>query len=94
MRKLKNVKLFESFDQEEEIPFFFPRPVTIMGKVYSNTHELEKDYDLGGIMNTEDGLRFMCTNKPEGLTLDELVAFLNQEEEEEEDFNQEEEEDM
>lgn len=89
MRKLKNVKLFESFDQEEEIPFVFPRPVTIMGKVYSNTHELEKDYDLGGIMNTEDGLRFMCTNNPEGLTLDELVAFLNHEEEE--DSNQEEE---
>ena len=83
MRKLKNVKLFESFDHEEEIPFVFPRPVTIMGKVYRDTHELEKDYDLGGIMNTEDGLRFMSmSNKPEGLTLDELVDFLNQEEEE------------
>jgi len=97
MRKLKHVKLFESFDQEQEqeqeVPFEFPHPITIGGRVYHNTDELEKgeNMDLGSIMNTEDGLRFMSvSNKPEGLTLDELVDFLNQEEEEIDD-NQEEE---
>ena len=90
MRKLKHVKLFESFDkeqeQEQEVPFEFPHPVTIRGRVYHNTDELEKDYDFGGIMNTEDGLRFMSMPDypqypEEGLTLDKLVDFLNPEEE-------------
>lgn len=97
MRKLKHVKLFESFDQEQEheqaVPFEFPYPVRIGKNVYHNTDELEKgeNINLGSIMNTEDGLRFMSmSNKPEGLTLDELVDFLNQEEEEIDD-NQEEE---
>ena len=92
MRKLKHVKLFESFnqEQEQEVPFEFPYPVTIGKNVYHNTDELEKgeNMDLGSIMNTEDGLRFMSMS-PEGLTLDELVDFLNQEEEI--DDNQEEE---
>jgi len=92
MRKLKHVKLFESFDQEQEqeqeVPFEFPHPITIGGRVYHNTDELEKgeNINLGSIMNTEDGLRFMSmSNKPEGLTLDELVDFLNQEDVESQD---------
>jgi hypothetical protein len=92
MRKLKHVKLFESFDQEQEqeqeVPFEFPHPVTIGKNVYHNTDELEKgeNINLGSIMNTEDGLRFMSmSNKPEGLTLDELVELLDPQENEEMD---------
>lgn len=67
----------------QEIGFEFEKPITIRGNVYHNTGDLERgeNTNLGSIMNTEDGLRFMSmSNKPEGLTLDELVDLLNHEE--------------
>jgi len=66
----------------QEIGFEFEKPITIRGNVYHNTGDLERgeNINLGSIMNTEDGLRFMSmSNKPEGLTIDDLVDLLNYE---------------
>ena len=87
MKKLKYIKLFENFSQEEEQEeegrLEFPEPVTIRGNVYHNVRDLEEgeNINLGGIINSDEGYMFTgVSDKP--MTLDELVKFLNSDEEE------------
>lgn len=87
MKKLKYIKLFENFSQEEEQEeegrLEFPEPVTIRGNVYHSVRDLEEgeNINLGGIINSDEGYIFTgVSDKP--MTLDELVKFLNSDEEE------------
>lgn len=94
MKKLKYIKLFENFseeEQEEEGRLEFPEPVTIRGNVYHSVRDLEEgeNINLGGIINSDEGYMFTgLSDKP--MTLDELVNFLNSDEEEELDSDEEE----
>lgn len=95
MKKLKYIKLFENFSQEEEQEeegrLEFPEPVTIRGNVYHSVRDLEEgeNINLGGIINSDEGYMFTgVSDKP--MTLDELVNFLNSDEEEDLDSDEEE----
>jgi hypothetical protein len=50
---MKHIKLFEEFDEDMETPVNFPEPIKLRGKIYKNSQELQKDFQVS-ITNFDD----------------------------------------